>query len=200
MDEIIKMLASAVIAYVVPKALSGIEEAVKPVGETERNLPWAQWLAACFIGGAFGGALSGAIGEQGAGNWAVYGAAIGVMQWFALRGYLPVGGWWALASALGWASAPLFVFTPFGGCFVGLAVGVLQIVGLKAKGLLWWVGGNAVAWGAAGILTPPLAKFIGGAFGFALGWIIGWGIIAAISALFLLLPLARLVPEKKTTK
>lgn len=196
MDELTKMIASAVIAYVVPRALGSIGKTFTPVGGSERSLPWVQWLIACFIGGAFGGAVSGAIGNQGFGNWAVYGAAIGIMQWFALRAYLPVGGWWAVASALGWASAPLFAFTPLGGFCVGLAIGILQVIGLKAKGSGWWIGGNTIAWGVAGILLPLLVGPVGSAFGFVLGWIVGWGIIATIGALLLLLPLSKLAPQE----
>ena len=195
MDELTKMIASAVVAYIVPKALSGIGKTFTPTDSSERKLPWVQWLIASFIGGAFGGALSGAIGNQGFGNWAVYGAAIGIMQWFALRAYLPVGGWWAVASALGWATASLFAGNPLGGFFVGLTIGILQIIGLNAKGLGWWIGGNALAWGVAAILLPLLIEPVGSTFGFILGWMIGWGIIATIGAALLLLPLARLEPK-----
>ena len=191
MDEITKMVVGAVIAYIVPRALGGIS---KPTDSSERSVPWVQWLIASFIGGALGGALSGAMGDQGFGNWALYGAAIGIMQWLALRAYLPVSGWWAVASAVGWASTPFFAFTPFGGFFVGLAIGILQIIALKASGKGWWIGGNALAWGVAGLLLPGLAFIIGSIFEFALGWIIGWGSIAAIGALLLLLPLSRLTP------
>ena len=195
MDELTKMIVSAVVAYIVPKALGGLGKTFTPTGSSERTLPVTQWLIASFIGGAFGGALSGAMGDQGAGNWAVYGAAIGIMQWFALRAYLPVGGWWAVASALGWSSAALFPGNPLGGFFVGLAIGILQIIGLKAKGIGWWVGGNALAWGLAAILLPLLVEPVGSAFGFALGWIVGWGIIATIGAGILLFFLAPLEPK-----
>lgn len=195
MDELTKMVASAVVAYIIPKALSGIGKTFTPAGSNERSLPWVQWLIASFIGGAFGGALSGAMGDQGFGNWAVYGATIGIMQWLALRAYLPIGGWWAVASALGWAVTPFFYGNPLGGFFVGLIIGILQIIGLNVKGVGWWIGGNALAWGVAAILLPMLVEPIGSAFGFILGWIVGWGIIATIGAALLLLPLARLVPE-----
>ena len=197
MDELTKMIASAVVAYVVPKALGGIGKTFTPAGSSERTLPSVQWLLASFIGGALGGALSGAIGNQGAGNWALYGAALGIMQWFALRAYLPVGGWWALASALGWSSAALFVGNPLGGFFVGLVIGVLQIIGLKAKGIVWWIGGNVLAWGLAALLLPLLVEPIGAAFGPILGWMIGWGMIATIGAAILLFFLARLEPKNK---
>ncbi len=198
-DELIEMIASAVIAYIVPKALGNISKAFNPVGSSERSLPWIQWLIACFIGGAFGGGVSAAIGDQGLGNWAVYGAAIGIMQWFALRTYLPIGGWWAVGSALGWASTPFFYSIPFGagGFFVGFLIGILQVAGLKARGQGWWIAGNVIAWGVAGILLPLLTEPVGSIFGStALGWIVGWGIIATIGALLLLPFLSRLVPQE----
>lgn len=195
MDEITKMVAGAVIAYIVPRTLGGIEKTFTPAGAKDRNLPWVQWLIASFIGGSFGGAISGMIGNQGFGNWAVYGAMLGIMQWFALRSYLPVGGWWAVASTLGWASTPFFAFTPFGGFFVGLTIGILQSIGLKAKGQSWWIGGNAIGWGVAGLLLPALAFAIGSTFEFTVGWLLGWGLIALIGAFLLLLPLSRLVPK-----
>ena len=54
MDELTKMIASAVIAYVIPKALSNIGKTFTPSGSSDRTLPWVQWLIACFIGGALG--------------------------------------------------------------------------------------------------------------------------------------------------
>ncbi len=196
MDELTKMIAGAAISYIVPKALGNIGKTFTPAGNSERTLPTVQWLIAAFIGGALGGAISGAVGNQGAGNWALYGAALGIMQWFALRAYLPVGGWWALASTLGWSSAALFVGNPLGGFFVGLAIGILQIIGLNAKGIGYWIGGNALAWGVAALLLPLLVNPIGSAFGFnALGWMIGWGVIATIGAGILLYFLAKLEPK-----
>ncbi len=197
MDELTKAIISAVVAYIVPRALGNIGETFKPAGGTDRTLPWVQWVIACFIGGALGGAFSGAIGNQGMGNWAVYGAALGIMQWFALKAYLPVGGWWAPASALGWASAPLFIGNPLGGFFVGLLIGLLQTLGLNAIGKAWWIGGNALAWGLVALILPALAFIIGNTLDFAIGWIIGWGLVALIGAFLLLLPLARMSPDKK---
>ncbi|OQY29022.1 MAG: hypothetical protein B6243_11585 [Anaerolineaceae bacterium 4572_5.2] len=193
MDEITKAIVSAVIAYVIPRALGGVGKTFTPAGSAKRDLPWVQWIIASFIGGALGGAFSGAIGNQGFGNWAVYGAAIGIMQWFALRAYLPVGGWWALASAIGWAFVPFG--GPFGGVLAGLIIGILQTIGLKAEGKGWWIGGNALAWGLTSVIGLYLVEPIGSAFGFILGWIIGWGVIALIGSILLLLPLARLTPK-----
>ena len=199
MDDIFKAVVSAVIAYTVPRALSNVEGVFKPRGSSERTLPWVQWTIASFIGGALGGAFSGAMGDQGFGNWAIYGAALGIMQWFALRAYIPIGGWWAVASAIGWTFAPLFGGNPFGGFFVGLAIGLLQTIGLKTEGKAWWIGGNALAWGLVALLLPALAFIIGGVFDFILGWIIGWGVVALIGAFLLLLPLSRLSPKSDET-
>ena len=198
MDETTKTIVGTVIAYVVPRALSNIGKTFTPTGAEKRELPWVQWLIASFVGGALGGAFSGAMGDQGFGNWAIYGAMLGIMQWLALRDYLPLGGWWAVASTIGWAIAPLFAGNPFGGFFVGLAIGILQIVGLKIEGKGWWIGGNAFAWGLVALLLPSLAFIIGSVFDFILGWVIGWGLVALIGAFLLLLPLARLTPTQKT--
>ncbi len=51
MDELTKMIASAVVAYIVPKALGDIGKTFTPTGSSDRSLPWVQWLIACFIGG-----------------------------------------------------------------------------------------------------------------------------------------------------
>ena len=198
MDDILKAVVSAVIAYIVPRALGDIGKTFTPADRSQRTLPWVQWVVASFIGGALGGAFSGAMGDQGFGNWAIYGAALGIMQWFALRGYLPLGGWWAVSSAIGWAFAPLFGGNPLGGFMVGLAIGFFQIIGLKVEGKFWWIGGNALAWGLVALLLPMLVEPLGNAFGFALGWIIGWGLVALIGAFLLLLPLSKLVaPEEE---
>ncbi|MBT3321664.1 MAG: hypothetical protein HN392_05200 [Anaerolineae bacterium] len=195
MDDILKAVVSAIIAYIVPRALGNIGKAFAPSGSSQRTLPWVQWVIASFIGGALGGAFSGAMGNQSFGNWAVYGAALGIMQWFALRGYLPIGGWWAVASAIGWAFAPLFGGNPFGGFIIGLAIGFLQTIGLNMEGKSWWIGGNALAWGLVALLLPLLVEPLGNAFGFVLGWIIGWGLVALLGAFLLLLPLSRLNPK-----
>ena len=50
MDELTKMITSAVIAYIIPKALGSIGKTFTPAGSSEGNLPWVQWLIACFIG------------------------------------------------------------------------------------------------------------------------------------------------------
>ena len=197
MDELSKAIIGAVVAYIIPRALGGIGKTFTPAGSGKRTLPWVQWTIASFIGGALGGAFSGAMGDQGFGNWAIYGAALGIMQWFALRGYLPVGGWWAVASAIGWAFAPLFGGNPLGGFIVGLIVGLLQVIGLNVEGKAWWIGGNALAWGLTGFVILFLIEPIGDAFGWLLGWIIGWGMIALIGAFLLLLPLSRLVPKRE---
>jgi len=151
MDDALKTIISGVIAYVLPRALADIGKAFSPSQE-KKSLPWVFWVVASFIGGVLGGAFSGAMGEHGFGNWAVYGATLGIMQWLALRGYLPIGKWWAVASTIGWGFSSLFVGNPFGGFLVGLMVGILQMVGSKVEGKIWWIGGNALAWGLVALI------------------------------------------------
>ena len=193
MDDALKTIISGVIAYVLPRALADIGKAFSPSQE-KKSLPWVFWVVASFIGGVLGGAFSGAMGEHGFGNWAVYGATLGIMQWLALRGYLPIGKWWAVASTIGWGFSSLFVGNPFGGFLVGLMIGILQMVGSKVEGKIWWIGGNALAWGLVALILPIIAGMVGG-FGPFLGWVIGWGLVALIGAFLLIFPLARLVPS-----
>ena len=198
-----KTLISAAVAYLTPKILGNIGSALKSEAQTDESpLPILPWLLAGLIGGAAGSAFSAAMGNQGAGNWAAYGAALGIMQWFVLRNRLPVGGWWALASALGWAAFPLvpqtagLISAAMGGVTVGLAVGILQIIGLKADGVGWWIGGNAVAWGLTGAIAFLIAPPIMMIFGPMMGWLVGWGVVGLLGFLFLLYPLANLHAQK----
>ena len=198
MEDALKLIVSGVIAYVLPRALADIGKAFTPSQE-KKPLPWVPWVIASFIGGALGGAFSGAMGEHGFGNWAVYGATLGIMQWLALREYLPIGKWWAVASTIGWAIAFPLTGNPFGGFLVGLAIGILQMVGSKVDGKIWWIGGNALAWGLVALLLPILAGMVA-SFGPFLGWVIGWGLVALIGALLLIFPLARLAPIDETNQ
>ena len=196
LEYFLKTLISAVVAYLTPKALSKLGHTLESREFSRKGtLPVLPWLLAGAIGGAAGSAFSAAMGNQGAMNWAAYGAALGIMQWLVLRNWLPVGAWWALASALGWATFP---FIPnVGSAVVGLSVGVLQIIGLKANGKGWWVAGNLVAWILTGFAAILVASPIGAIFGPVAGWLIGWGLIGFLGFLLLLFPLSKLDPLPK---
>ncbi len=190
MNDILKMVISGILSVVIPAAAKQFF----PAPKEETSLPWLRWCICGFIGGALGGLASGLVGfanvggPGGVGNWAVLGASIGLLQWFALRGYREVGTWFPLASLAGWA------FFPLGGnlgWFVaGLAVGLLQYLSLsRSRGSFWWIPANTIIWffaGWAGIffgmpvvaINPPL------------GWIFGWGIVGLVGAILLIIPLA----------
>src|SRR3990172_4753049 len=188
-EDIIKAIVGAIIGFVVPAALKQFW----PEPEPEESLPWFKWCIAGFVGGALGGLASGILGIMGAGgagfgNWAVFGVAVGLLQWFALRGYRPVGTWFILASMVGWT---LFIFGGEWGWVVsGVAIGLLQYLSLTNwKGAGWWIVANAIAWPIAGwagiaVGTPLLGPNP------VLGWIIGWGVVGLVGAIILLAPLS----------
>ena len=194
-DEIIKAIISAIIAIVVPAALKNFW----PATTQETSLPWLKWSVAGLVGGALGGAMSGAMGlvAAGVGNWAVFGLSMGLLQWFALRGYRPTAIWFILASVVGWM---LFNLGGAWGWVVsGVAVGLLQYLGLTQwKGAGWWILGNIIAWPIAGwagiVVGTPLFKSNP-----ILAWVLGWGVVGLVGALILLAPLAAL-KERDTSK
>jgi hypothetical protein len=191
MEDIIKAIIGAIIGVVVPAALKQF----LPEPKQETSLPWFKWCVAGFVGGALGGLASGLLGFIGAGaggfgNWAVFGAAIGLLQWYALRGYREVGIWFVLASVIAWTLFNLG--GAWGWAVSGLAVGLLQYLSLTNwKGAGWWILGNPIAWPIAGgvglLIGMPLMPANP-----ALGWIIGWGVAGLAGAVILLLPLSRL--------
>ncbi|MBN1303706.1 MAG: hypothetical protein JXA13_04660 [Anaerolineales bacterium] len=91
------------------------------------------------------------------------------MQWFAPRGYLPLGGWWALASAIGWTAYILGGGSPIGRPIASLMSGILQTIGLKAARKGWWIDGSLVAWTVGGLMGFVLVEPIFDTFGFGLG-------------------------------
>lgn len=192
LDEIVKAVISAAVAVIVPSAIKQFW----PEPEPSDSAPVFTWAVAGFIGGALGGLVSGAMGPVGAGigNWAAFGAAIGLMQWFALRGYRAVGVWFVFASTLGWT-----LFTLAGGLggawgwiIAGGAVGILQSLSLgQGKGAFWWIVVNPLAWLIAGwagvIVGMPLVQVNP-----VLGWIVGWGVVGLVGAIVLIAPLTQL--------
>ena len=190
--DILKAVVSAVIAYTVPKILAKAGKTIDP----DAQVPWLSWSIAGLIGGAAGGIASGLfgmfdLGLEGFGNWAGYGAALGLAQWFVLHNYREVGAWWPVASTLGWMA---FNFGgPWGGWVVaGLLIGLLQYISLqKYKGAGGWIFANLIAWPIAG----GIGYLVGLAvlpFSFELAWVIGWGIVGLAGNILLIAPLGRL--------
>jgi nucleoside recognition membrane protein YjiH len=149
------------------------------------------WAIASFVGGAIGGIASALLGNAGFGNWAIYGACLGLAQQIALKKYLPVTGWWAVASTFGWTLYPVNpVLAPF---LVGLGVGLLQALTLKnVSGKGWWIGGNLIAWPLVTVIGLAIVGPIFNAFGPILGWVVAWGLAGMIGAVLLIYPLSQL--------
>jgi hypothetical protein len=132
----------------------------------DRSL-WLRWMMANLVGITVGGAIGGAIGRalelpylgvapasetmlvlaRAAGTAsAVFGVAVGTMQWLAIRKNLKHVGWWIPATILAWALAGLVAGTLsgiMGGAVTGVGpdLGLLgylvsSTVGILAIGLL----------------------------------------------------------------
>ena len=194
MEEIIIAIISAVIAFVVPTVLKQFW----PEPEQVDSLPWLKWCVAGFVGGALGGIASGLMGSVGGGvgNWAAFGVSIGLMQWFALRGYRSVGMWFIFASMLGWM---LFVVggPQIGWIVAGIAVGLMQYLVLaQCKGSVWWIVANPIAWPIAGVVGYGVGLLLLGSNPI-LAWVVGWGVVGLVGAALLLWPLSRLQEKEK---
>lgn len=191
-EELVTTIVSAAIAVIVPSAIKQFW----PEPEPSDSVPWLTWAVGGFVGGALGGLLSGILGAAGAGvgNWAAFGMAIGLMQWFALRGYRPVGIWFIVASTLGWTFFTLGgpLGSIWGWIIAGAAVGILQSLSLgHGTSAVWWIVVNPIAWVLAGwagiVVGTPLMQATP-----VLGWIVGWGVAGLVGALILIVPLTRL--------
>jgi hypothetical protein len=201
MAFLIETIICAVLAYLVTLLLSVIRKKDTP---NYTKFPWGRWCFALMLGGGGGGLINGAL--QGAifggiGNWAAFGAAIGIMQWLVLSRYIPVGMFWALASTIGWSSLALFqalvLPTPLDWFLSGIIVGLLQwlLIRKTVANCRIWVLVNGVAWLAGGFT----GVFGGLAFlqvvqNPVITWLVGWTFIGLIAALILGLALADMKP------
>jgi hypothetical protein len=199
-EEILAAVGSAVIAFIVPRILKQAEKEIL----ADDAVPWFGWVMAGLIGGAVGGIASGllgmfALGLEGFGNWAAFGAALGLAQWFALGNYRPMGAWFPVASTLGWMIARIGEISGgLTGAFIvaGIAVGLLQFFSMtKYAGSGWWFFGNLIGWPIAGAVGFFVGAVITPMIGFELAWIVGWGVVGLVGAIILIAPLSRLKPK-----
>jgi hypothetical protein len=195
LDNVIKTIIGGVIAYYLPKLL-------KATDVTETRTPWFAWVVASFIGGAIGGTASALLGSTflslaGFGNWAIFGACLGIAQQTAIKKYVPATSWWAVASTVGWALYPLGqIWAPV---LVGFALGVLQALTLpNVSGKSWWIGGNLVIWPLVTIIGLTIFGPVMGALGPVLGWIVIWGLAGMLGAILLIYPLSQLSVKSST--
>lgn len=195
-SDVLKLVVGVVVTYL----LQYILKKILPPVEKSGGLQWFKWIIAGFLGGALGGLLSGLItvtfGGVPAANWAAFGGSIGLAQWLALRSYRPVGGWFVVASAIGWAIFPIIPPSPVTGWVaVGLVVGLLQYFSLRNYGrAYWWIVANPIVWLIATSIAILVASPIFGKDPIW-GWIIGWGIVGLVGSCLLLVPLGFLRKE-----
>ena len=194
MFEILLVVVGALVSYLVPKILDPYFKPAEPTS-AEYRFPLLWWILAQTIGGGVGGTFSAALGTQGLhtpgglGNWAAFGACLGIAQWLVLQSEQRLTPLWAVASSLGWAVFALFQAVrapgPLGWIFAGLAVGALQwpILAKRRRRAFRWVPANATAW------------FVGGSIGYAAGigmlhsgmswassWVLGWSLVGLIGS------------------
>jgi len=201
---------------------SGAEEEKQPTPQSHAPVGWTFWLqwvlanaVAGFVGGRLGGLVvavawavswidwlrDGAMPEAKAVfmSLPVFGALIGIAQWFVLWGRIRQSGWWVLATivggivgaavvspvvlAIGEAVLGAFregmakaLFGALVGTVFGASVGIMQWLVLRrqvyrAEG---WVLASTVAWAVSGAVgTAVVVGIILGAFtGIPLLWLL----------------------------
>jgi len=125
---------------------------------------WLQWLVATTLGWVLGGLLLPELALFSVG------LVIGVLQWVVLRQYLRQGGWWILASGVGWAggwgivmaAAPLNIGI-VAEALLGAAMGTLQWLVLRRqlRQAGWWIVVSSLGWTVA--LTGLTGELLVGA-------------------------------------
>ncbi len=197
-ETLITGILSAVVAYVVPKALDNVFKGQK----VSAKFPWGYWVIAHAAGGAVGGALSAGLGLSGLntpggfGNWAVFGASLGIAQWLVLQQYLRIGPAWAVWSAAGWATFSFFAYFKLPGFIgwtaVGILVGILQWLSLRAVSHKagWWIPANGIAWVAGFHIALPIT--LAARLPPGVNWIFGWGLLAVLGSVITGLAMTRI--------
>jgi hypothetical protein len=187
-DTTIATIISAIVAFVIPKLL----DPVFKKGGSSSKFHWGMWIIAHAAAGALGGALSAGLGLSGLntpggmGNWAVFGACLGITQWLVLQRYIRIRPMWAVWTTIGWATFSLFQILQLPGfigwTIVGLIIGVLQWFTLRkvGKNTGWWIPANIIAWVGAFHIALPITLAAG--FPPGLDWIFGWSLLAVIAS------------------
>ncbi|KHE92195.1 MAG: hypothetical protein K8F52_01455 [Candidatus Scalindua rubra] len=188
--KLLEIIVSGVLSYSIPKIIERLQKERGNLESLEQAFPWLHWCLAHAIGGAVGGTISAGLAPAGLqstggmGNWAVYGASLGIAQWFVLRKYCQISPLLAVASTFGWSVFAYFEATKapgyMGWISVGIAIGVLQWFVLRTKltRAYWWVPANAVTWFLAGTIgivigTAILQSGVSPMF----SWILGWSVV-----------------------
>jgi hypothetical protein len=126
---------------------------------------------------------------------AVVGTALGVVQMFNVKQYVPrPGWWWVLSNTIGWSAAWVIINLQVGYSLLGLGITEFSIVrGTVAGilvGLLQWLILRQLFYRAGWwILVSPLGWGIGMAVGVTVGGAFGWPLVGAISGIIAGYPL-----------
>jgi hypothetical protein len=196
-EEIVATIGIALVSAIVPRIIKQAEKGIASLD----SVPWLNWILAGLVGGALGGIASGLLGLiplglGGFGNWAVYGAALGLLQWFVLGDYRPVSPWWPLVTTAAWTLAAVGEILGglvFAFILAGIMVGVFQFFLLKEypnAGV--WIIGNLLAWPIAGATGYLVGTLITPAIGFEWAWVVSWAEVGLFGAIILIMPLSRL--------
>lgn len=173
---------------------------------------WLQWIFVTIVGFLLS-LYWVEIGERSdlhAVEGAIGGMAIGLAQWFVLKGRFSASGWWIFASmmcwgllggspfgALGWVAPKVMsipvriVYGVIDGVIAGVIIGIGQWWVLKnyVKQAWLWILANMVGWVIgltfAWVVGAVLRKFTGIFLGEVIGLILGWFIVAAITGIAL---------------
>jgi len=114
----------------------------------------------------------------------VIGLGVGFVQWLVLRRYLPVSGWWVLATGL-WEVAELAIFAfRVPGAFLGGAlIGAVQWLVLKrdVDGAEVWIGVTTIGWGVAAFLASTFLSRLN--IGYTASYTVFHALIAVITGI-----------------
>ena len=209
MDTIFKEVIGVLVSYFLTLILDKFFRP-NPQSSTEYRFPWPTWILALTIGAGIGGTLSAALGVQGLntpgglGNWAAFGACLGIAQWLVLQKEARLSAFWPVASALGWSVFAFFEAAkapgPLGWIFAGLAVGLLQwpILSKRRRHAFWWVPANIAATFLGGSLALAAGVGMKGAgLSDASVWVLGWSLVGLFGSLITGFALSRM-PLKQT--
>jgi hypothetical protein len=152
------------------------------------------WVLANIVGAAIGWALGWRLSFSGPQILSVFmigatmGAALGLMQWLMIRGWVKSAAGWLAASILGWgtgfavgvAIAQQFnlVEAWFGlvtGASAGALLGIFQWFVLRrhVSAAFWWIPANIFAWTSGLLFYRPGMSAIGAMYGILAGLVTG---------------------------
>ena len=124
---------------------------------------------------------------------------IGSAQWLVLDRIGLRSSGWIPASIVGWMVFPFIppVFVMVNWAVCGIVAAALQWLALRRtlSGSGRWVGVNAIAWFAAGILSLAVGMILTPIWGFGWAWLLGWATVGFVSGVVTLFGIRSLAPQ-----